>query len=145
MAAPKKKHPVGSAAYNRKAGFDVQIEDKWEAGLVLTGDEIKSIRAGRLQLVGGYVRLLSGIPVVLGIHLSQAKDPDRVRKLLLSAKEIETLRGMIQEKGKVAVPLDIHFRRGWAKLTVGIGTGRKQHDKRELVKQRDLEREMRRG
>ena len=142
MANPKKKHPTGSVAYNRKANFDVTIEDKWEAGLILHGDEIKSIRAGRVQLTGGYVRLLSGVPAVIGIHLSQGSDPDRTRKLLLSAKQIADLQELLHEKGKVAVPLDIHFSHGWAKLTIGIGTGRKVRDKRGLLKQRAIERDL---
>lgn len=131
-----------SVARNRKAGFDVAIQDTWEAGLMLTGDEIKSIRAGRVQLIGGYVRILNEGPVVLGIHLSLAKNPDRVRKLLLSKKEIEKLDSALRVKGKIAVPLDIHYKHGWAKLTIGIGVGRKAHDKRELLKKRDLDRQL---
>jgi len=133
-----------SVARNRKAGFDVAVEQRLEAGLILTSDEIKSIRAGRIQLTGGYVRLLTDGPAVLGIHLSLAKNPDRVRKVLLNAKEIKELQTLLREKGKIAVPLDIHFSHGWAKLTVGIGSGRKQHDKRELLKSRDIERQIRR-
>ena len=133
---------VVSVARNRKAGFDVAIQDTWEAGLMLTGDEIKSIRAGRVQLIGGYVRILNEGPVVLGIHLSLAKNPDRVRKLLLSKKEIEKLDSALRVKGKIAVPLDIHYKHGWAKLTIGIGVGRKAHDKRELLKKRDLDRQL---
>jgi len=130
-----------SVARNRKA---VAVEQRLEAGLILTSDEIKSIRAGRIQLTGGYVRLLTDGPAVLGIHLSLAKNPDRVRKVLLNAKEIKELQTLLREKGKIAVPLDIHFSHGWAKLTVGIGSGRKQHDKRELLKSRDIERQIRR-
>ncbi|HSI20116.1 MAG TPA: SsrA-binding protein, partial [Verrucomicrobiae bacterium] len=113
-----------------------------------TGDEIKSIRANRVQLTGAYVRLMQGRgqlpkPVVIGVHLSLSKDPERTRALLLNAKELRMLVDEIGQKGKTAVPLDIHFRRGWAKLTIGIGKGRKRYDKRELLKTRDLDRQER--
>ena len=134
----------GSLAYNRKAGFDIDITEKLEAGLVLTGDEIKSVRAGRLQLTGGYIRIMSKEVVVIGLNLSLAKHPERVRKILLKQSEIEHLQEQLQAKGRVAVALDLHLRRGWAKLTIGIGTGRKLHDKRQLLKDRDTERDLRR-
>lgn len=136
-------------AENRRATFDVSVEQTLEAGMVLTGDEIKSIRAKRAQLTGAYVKLLSGgrgrlpKPVVVGMHLSLAKDPERVRPLLLSAREIRILAEELSEKGKTAVPLDIHISHGWAKVTVGIGSGRKRYDKRELIKSRDLDRQQR--
>ncbi|MEZ0287096.1 MAG: SsrA-binding protein SmpB [Candidatus Paceibacterota bacterium] len=135
-------------AENRRGTFDIAIEQTLEAGIVLTGDEIKSIRANRVQLTGAYVRLMQGRgqlpkPVVIGVHLSLSKDPERTRALLLNAKELRMLVDEIGQKGKTAVPLDIHFRRGWAKLTIGIGKGRKRYDKRELLKTRDLDRQER--
>jgi len=142
----KKKLP---AAENRKAKFDVSIEQTFEAGIVLTGDEVKSVRANRMQLLGSYVKLMRGkktkeeLPeaVVVGLHLSLANDPERTRKLLLHSKELLEIEKMLATKGKVAVPLDLHFKRGWAKLSIGVGTGRKNYDKRELLKGRDLDRQ----
>jgi len=128
-------------AENRKAGFDVQVEQTFEAGLALTGDEIKSIRAKRAQLSGGYVKFLSGQPVIIGLHLSLAKEPERVRHLLLHKKEVAEIDQLLATKGKVAVALDLHLSHGWAKLLVGVGSGRKQRDKRDLLKRRDLDRE----
>jgi SsrA-binding protein len=131
-------------AENRKARFDVAVERVIEAGLVLTGDEIKSIRAGRVQLTGAYIKLLSGRPVVIGMHLSVAHDPERTRALLLSRRELAELAQELDQAGKTAVALDVHVRRGWAKLSIGVGTGRKRYDKRQLLKERDIEREERR-
>ena len=130
-------------AENRKANFDVAVEERIEAGLVLSGDEIKSIRADRIQLTGSFIRLVNGQVKVVGMHLSLAAEPERTRSILLHASEIETLRKALQIKGKVAVPLDVHFHKGWAKLTIGIGSGRKNRDKRQLLKERDQEREQR--
>jgi SsrA-binding protein len=127
-------------ADNRKASFDVQIEQTYEAGLSLTGDEIKSIRAKRAQLSGSYVKFLSGKPVVIGLHLSLAKEPERVRNMLLHKKEISEIDQLLSAKGKVAVPLDLYLKGGWAKISVGVGVGRKRFDKRELIKRRDLDR-----
>jgi SsrA-binding protein len=138
-------------AENKRGRFDIAIEQTLEAGLVLTGDEIKSIRAHRAQLTGAYVKLLQGernLPkaVLIGMHLSLAKEPERTRPILLSAKEIRLLAEELGQKGTTAVPLDVHLKRGWAKLTIGIGKGRKKYDKRELLKERDIERhELRHG
>lgn len=137
-------------AVNKKASFDIAVEETMEAGLVLTGDEIKSIRAERMQLQGGYVRLMgkgkSLLPeaVVVGLHLSLAKVPDRTRRLLLRAKEIEHLQELLETKKKVAVPLKLYLKKGWAKMLVGIGVGRKKYDKRELLRSRVVAREQQR-
>lgn len=134
-------------ARNRKATFDVQVEQTYEAGIVLEGSEIKSIRANRAQLSGGYVKLLhrggDRLPevVLVGLHLAGARDPERVRRLLLHEKEIAQLDGLLSAKGKVAVPLKIYLTHGWAKLQIGLGRGRKMHDKRELLRDRDRDRE----
>ncbi len=137
-------------AQNRKARFDIAVESTFEAGIVLTGDEIKSIRADRVQLTGAYVRLMhgparTGLPkaVLIGAHLSLAADPDRVRPLLLKAKEIREIANDIETKGKTAVPLSIHYKRGWAKVLIGVGKGRKAYDKRQLLKDRDVDRQQR--
>jgi SsrA-binding protein len=139
MAAP--------VAQNRKARFDVSVEETFEAGIVLTGDEIKSIRADRLQLTGGYVKLMRASkndlpqPVIIGLHLGVAKVPDRTRALLLKASEIRKIDEMLNAKGMTAVPLSVHFKRGFAKLLIGIGKGRKQHDKRQVLRERSMKRE----
>jgi len=128
-------------AENRKARFDVSVEDEVESGIVLTGDEIKSIRAGRAQITGGYVKLFSGNWVVIGLHLPLAKDADRTKALLMHKKEMNKLKVASETKGMAIIPLKLKFVRGWAKLDIGIGRGRKAYDKRELLKKRDLDRE----
>jgi SsrA-binding protein len=145
------RHQVGSAT-NRKAGFDVAVATDFEAGIVLTGDEIKSIRANRIQLNGSYVKLLYGsrhsnqVPqvVLIGSNLSAAADPQRVRSLLLHAREVREIEALLGQRGHAAVPLKMYLKRGWAKVLIGVGPGRKQHDKRQLLKHRDLDRELRR-
>jgi SsrA-binding protein len=139
---------------NRRAGFEVAVEKKMEAGLILRSDEIKSIRAERVQLGGSFIKFLGGgrgkdgrlslgQPVVVGMHMADAEKPDRSRPLLLHAKEIVELAAAIQSKGKTAVPLRLYMKNGWAKLEIGIGSGRKVHQKRALLRERDLERESR--
>jgi SsrA-binding protein len=138
--------------HNRKAGFDIEVQERFEAGIVLSGDEIKSIRAGRAQLSGAYIKLMRGrsganrLPevIVIGLHLSQAASPDRSRRLLMHAKEIEDLAKALDAKGKVAVPLSLYTKRGWAKLSIGVGVGRKQYDKRDLLRKRDGDRNVQR-
>jgi SsrA-binding protein len=135
-----------SVARNRRGTFDIAIEETIEAGIVLTGDEIKSIRADRVQLTGAYVRLMRGKkllprPVVVGMHLSLAAEPERTRELMLKGKELRDLHEKVAEKGMAIVPLDVHFKRGWAKVTIGVGKGRKKYDKRTLLRERDQERQ----
>ncbi len=143
-------------AENRRARFDIAVEETLEAGISLTGDEIKSIRAERVQLTGAYVKLTQGtnpqaLPkvVVVGMHLGLAGEPERTRSLLLHTREVRMLQEQLSAKGKTAVPLDLHMKRGWAKLTIGIGTGRKKSDKRNLLRERavlrDLELTAKRG
>lgn len=148
MAKENSSH--GVLAVNRKARFDVAVEKTYEAGLRLTGDEIKSIRAKRLAMTGSYVKIMKGkqgqgLPqvVLVGLHLSAAKDPERSRALLLHAREVREIESLLAAKGKAAVPLSLFLKRGWAKVEVGVGSGRKQYDKRELIKRRDLDRQQR--
>lgn len=141
--------PKTRVADNRRARFDIAVEETVEAGIVLTGDEIKSIRASRIQMTGAYVKLMRGgkvsgaLPkaVVVGMHLSAAKEPERVRPLLLHAKEIRWLDEVVSAQGKTAVPLEVHFKQGWAKVTIGVGKGRKKYDKRQLLKERAVQRD----
>jgi SsrA-binding protein len=139
-------------ATNRKARHDYEILETMEAGIVLKGPEVKSLRAGKVGFQDAFARV-SGTEVWLhSLHISpyeQAnrfnEDPLRTRKLLLGRSEIRKLIGKVEEKGLTLVPLDLHFRRGFAKVTLGLARGRKLHDKREKVKRQEQEREARRA
>ena len=139
-------------ATNRKVRHDYEILDTWEAGIVLKGPEVKSLRNGKVGFHDAFARV-SGAEVWLhNLHISpyaQAnrfnEDPLRVRKLLLGRGEIRRLVGKVEEKGLTLVPLDLHFRRGFAKVTLGLARGRKLYDKREKLKQRAQERDQRRA
>jgi len=134
---------------NKKAYFNYNLGDRVEAGIVLSGDEIKSIRLGKVSLIGSYGRILvdkSGNPELwlVGAHIpSSAGDPTRSRKLLVHHHEINKLIGQTAQKGLTLVPTKIYFKKGRAKVEIAASRGRKTHDKRELLKKRDLERESR--
>lgn len=138
-----------SIADNKKAFHDYFIEDRFEAGLVLEGWEVKSIRAGRAQIREAYVIVKDGEIFLIGAHITPLisasshvhVDPVRTRKLLLHKNEIGKLIGKVERAGFALVPLDLHFTRGRVKLAVGLAKGKKQHDKRDAEKQRDWERE----
>lgn len=138
-----------SIAENKKAFHDYFIEEKLEAGLVLEGWEVKSIRAGRVQLKEAYVIVKDGEVWLLGCHISPlttasthvTPDPVRTRKLLLHEREIARLIGKVERAGYALVPLDLHFSKGRVKLEIGLAKGKKQYDKRETEKQRDWQRE----
>ncbi len=137
---------------NKKAFHDYFIEERFEAGLVLEGWEVKAIRAGRVQLKEAYVILRNGEIFLIGCHISPLPtasthihpDPVRTRKLLLHATEINKLIGKVERAGYALVPLDLHYAKGRVKLAVGLARGKKQHDKRETEKKRDWEREKQR-
>ena len=141
-----------SIAQNKKAFHDYFIEEKYEAGIVLDGWEVKAIRAGRTQLKEAYVIIRNGELYLLGCHISPLPtasthvnpDPVRTRKLLLHAEEISKLIGKVERAGYTLVPLDMHFSRGRIKLEIGLAKGKKQHDKRETEKERDWQREKQR-
>ena len=134
---------------NKKAFHDYFIEERYEAGLVLEGWEVKAIRAGRVQLKEAYVVVKSGEVFLLGAHISPLlsasthvhPDPVRTRKLLLHETEISKLIGKVERAGYTLVPLDLHFSKGRIKLSVGLAKGKKQHDKRESEKEREWVRE----
>jgi SsrA-binding protein len=134
---------------NKKAFFDYFIEERYEAGIVLQGWEVKAIRAGRVQLKEAYVIVRSGEVFLFGAHISPLPtasthinpDPVRTRKLLLNAEEISKLIGKVERAGYTLVPLNLHYLKGRVKVEIGLAKGKKQHDKRETEKQRDWQRE----
>ncbi|MEA5418865.1 SsrA-binding protein SmpB [Spirulina sp. CCNP1310] len=137
---------------NRKARFLYEILDTYEAGIELVGTEVKSIRAGRVNLRDGYGLMRNGEAWLLNVHISPYEasgdyfnhDPRRTRKLLLKKQEINKLIGKLEQEGLTLVPLKLYFKRGWVKVALGLGKGKKLHDKRETVKKREDEREIRR-
>jgi SsrA-binding protein len=141
-----------SIVENRKAFHDYFVEERFEEGLVLEGWEVKSIRAGRVQLKEAYVTLMGAEPFVIGMHVSPLPtasthvhpDPTRSRKLLLNAEEIRKLIGKVEQRGYTLVPLDLHYTKGRVKIAIGLAKGKKQHDKRETEKERDWQREQQR-
>ena len=150
MARKKSKKPAGNViAVNRKARHDYFIEETLEAGLVLEGWEVKSLRAGNAQLTEAYVTLRNGEAWLIGAHFSPLKtasthvkaDPTRSRKLLLHRQQLDRLIGAVERKGYALVPLDLHWEKGRAKLDVGLAKGKKQHDKRAATKDRDWQRQ----
>ncbi|HJV27711.1 MAG TPA: SsrA-binding protein SmpB [Aromatoleum sp.] len=134
---------------NRKAFHDYFIEEKYEAGLVLEGWEVKAIRAGRANIKEAYVILRGEEIFILGMHITAltsasnhvTPDPVRTRKLLLHAGEIAKLIGKVERAGYTLVPLDLHYAKGRVKALIGLAKGKKQYDKREDSKQRDWERD----
>lgn len=137
---------------NKKAFHDYFIEERFEAGLVLEGWEVKAIRAGRVQIKEAYIILRSGEIFLIGCHISPLPtasthiqpDPVRTRKLLLHAAEISKLIGKVERAGYALVPLDLHYAKGRVKISIGLAHGKKQHDKRDTEKKRDWEREKQR-
>ena len=136
-------------AVNRRARHDYFIEERYEAGLVLKGWEVKSLREGRGQVADAYVKILGEEAFLIGAHFTPPSgisthvqpEPSRTRKLLLHADELRKLVGKVQRSGYTLVPLDLHWTRGRAKLEVGLAKGKKQHDKRASIKAREWQRE----
>ncbi|MDJ0906804.1 MAG: SsrA-binding protein SmpB [Woeseiaceae bacterium] len=150
MSRKTSKKPAGDViAVNRRARHDYFIEESLEAGLVLEGWEVKSLRAGNAQLQEGYVTVRNGEAWLIGAHFSPLKtvsthirpDPTRSRKLLLHRQELDRLVGAVERKGYALVPLDLHWHKGRAKLAIGLAKGKKQHDKRAADKDRDWQRQ----
>jgi SsrA-binding protein len=141
-----------SIVENRKAFHDYFVEERFEAGLVLEGWEVKAIRAGRANLKEGYVIVRNGELFLIGAHVSPLSaasthvkaDPVRTRKLLLHGEEIRKLIGKVERAGYTLVPIDLHYTKGRVKLAMGLAKGKKQHDKREAEKDRDWKREQQR-
>jgi SsrA-binding protein len=141
-----------SIAQNKKAFHDYFIEERFEAGIVLEGWEVKAIRAGRVQLQEAYVIVRNTEIFLIGCHISPLPtasthikpDATRTRKLLLNAAEINKLIGSVERAGYTLVPLDMHYVRGRVKLEIGLAKGKKQHDKRTAEKEREWQREKQR-
>ncbi|MCK4546302.1 MAG: SsrA-binding protein SmpB [Candidatus Eisenbacteria sp.] len=137
---------------NRRARREYQILDTFEAGLVLTGAEVKSVRAGKVNLKDSYARIENGEVFLYNMHIASYEkaaghphDPDRRRKLLLNASEIRKLLGRTVERGLTLVPLDVHFAGPWAKVQLALARGKKTVDKRRDIAERDARREMERA
>ncbi|MFN2349861.1 MAG: SsrA-binding protein SmpB [Thioalkalivibrio sp.] len=147
----KQVNKVGTStiALNKKARHEYFIEESFEAGLVLEGWEVKSMRAGRVQLNESYVLVKGGEAWLFGAHISPLTtasthinpDPMRTRKLLLHKEELNKLIGQVERKGYTLTPLALYFKRGRAKLEIGLAKGKKEHDKRAVLKDRDWQRE----
>jgi SsrA-binding protein len=143
--------PDETIAVNRRARHDYAIEDTLEAGLVLTGTEIKSVREHRVNIAEAYARIEKGEAWLIGAHIAEYAQgnrnnhaPARTRKLLLHRDQIAELTGLQGAKGLTIVPLRLYIRRGRAKLELGIAKGKKAHDKRRSIAERDMRRELER-
>lgn len=137
---------------NKKARFDYELQEKFEAGMVLTGTEVKSLRLGKANLVDAYAKIKNGEVWLVNSHISQYPftffgnhEPERMRKLLLHKKEIRKLVGKIKEKGQSLIPLSIYFKDGYAKVEIALAKGKKAYDKRQTLKQKEADREMARS
>jgi SsrA-binding protein len=138
-----------SIVQNRKAFFDYTVEERFEAGLVLEGWEVKSIRAGQVQLKEAYVIVRNGEIMLLNAHITPLKtasthvrpEPTRTRKLLLNASEIRKLIGKVERSGYTLVPIDLHFSKGRVKLAIGLAKGKRQFEKRDATREKDWKRE----
>ena len=136
---------------NKKARHDYSIVDTIEAGIVLTGTEIKSVRAARIQLKDGYAQIKNGEAWLINVHIAPFEqgniwnqDPDRTRKLLLKKKQITKLQNDLKGSGMTLVPLKVYLKNGFAKVLLGIAKGKHDYDKRESIKRREQERDIKR-
>lgn len=140
-------------ASNPKAGFDYEILETIEAGIVLEGHEVKSIKNGRAQIKGTFIKIINNEPYLVGATISPYQpantpadyDPQRSRKLLLSKKQISALVGTSQAHGLTMIPLNLHDKKGIVKVLIGIARGKKKYDKRESIKKKDIKRASQRG
>jgi SsrA-binding protein len=152
MPPDESKEEVQSVARNRRARHDYHILDTWEAGLVLTGTEVKSLRNGKANLSDAYGVVNSGEVYLLNLHISPYDqgnyfnhEPTRTRKLLLHRREIRKMIGAVEREGLTLVPLELYFKRGKAKVAIALAKGKKVHDKRADLRKKDDQREMARA
>lgn len=134
---------------NKKAAYEYFITERYEAGLVLTGSEVKSLRQGRATLADGYAQVVGNEVLLYNVHISpyshthhEEQAPTRTRKVLFHRQEIRRLIGKIQEKGLTLIPIKIYFKNGWVKVELALAKGKKLYDKRESIKRREEEREI---
>ncbi len=151
-AKHEEKGHDGTVAVNRRASYDYFIEDRYEAGLALTGTEVKSLRAGHANLREAYVRIQGGEAWLWNAHISPYEqgnrynhEPTRNRKLLLHAKEIRELAGVVKREGYTLVPLRVYFKNNRAKVEVAVARGKKAYDKRDVMAERDARHEIERA
>ena len=142
-------YPIKEIASNKKAYHDYFIEEKFEAGIELTGTEIKSIRKGNVNLKDSYAYIKGGELFISHMHISPYEqgnifnvDPIRDRRLLVTKREINKLIGLIKQQGLTLVPINLYFKGKWAKMTIGVGKGKKLYDKRQDIAKRSAEKEM---
>ncbi len=143
---------VKVVATNRRARFDYQIEDTWEAGLVLAGSEVKALREGNVNLSDAYAAPRGDELFLLNCRIGEYKQasylghaPLRDRKLLMKRSEIDRIRGKVEQRGYTLVPLRVYFKEGWAKVEIGLGRGRAHEDRRGAIAERETKREMQRA
>jgi SsrA-binding protein len=147
--ADKKKTDIKLITENKKARFDYAIGDVYEAGIELRGSEVKSVRAGEVNLKDSYIVIKNGEAFLQNAHISFYKassynnhEPERLRKLLLNSSELAKIERAITEKGLTCVPLKMYFKGGWAKVEIALAKGKNSGDKRESTKSRDIDREL---
>ena len=153
MATKKKQDPSSRIADNKKAAYNYFFEERFEAGIVLEGWEVKSLREGKVQLTDGYVVIRNGELFVIGLQINPLNSasshitPDAVRtkKLLLHKEEIRRLIGKIEQKGYTLVPLNLHWKAGKVKCEIALAKGKAEHDKRDTIKDREGKREVERA
>jgi SsrA-binding protein len=148
----KKKQPRGDIAINRRAWHDYFIDEQYEAGMVLTGTEVKSLRDGRANLRDGYVRIDGREAWLENVHISSYAqggyanhEPLRPRKLLLHSREIASLIGKVRQRGYTLIPLRVYFSHNRAKVEIGLARGKREYDKRQAIAEADAKREMERA
>ncbi|MES2715080.1 MAG: SsrA-binding protein SmpB [Pseudomonadota bacterium] len=147
--AAKAAKPSGPIAENRRARYDYHVEERYEAGVVLAGWEIKAIRAGQVQLTDGYVLIKNGELYLIGCRINALRsasthvspEADRTKKLLMHKAEIRRLVGKVEQKGFTLVPLNLHYKGGLVKAEIALAKGKAEHDKRNATKDREWERE----
>lgn len=151
-SADKKGDADGVIARNKRARHDYHILDTWEAGIVLTGTEVKALRAGKANLTDAYGNVRDGEVFLLNLHIGQYEhgnvfnhEPTRTRKLLLHRQQIRRMIGSVEREGLTLVPLDLYLKDGRVKVTLALAKGKKLHDKRDDLRRRDDEREMARA
>ncbi len=136
-------------AQNKKARFDYFVEETYECGIVLVGTEVKSVKAGNVSFADSFAEIINGELWMRNFHISEYAyssvfnhNPDRQKKLLVHKEELKRIRRKVEEKGYTLIPLDFFLKHGIVKITLGICKGKKQYDKRETIKERDINREL---